>query len=46
VRAYIQPRMVQRGHRREVSMADTVMLLLATASFVFFLGYVAVCDRL
>jgi len=27
-------------------MADTVMLVLATASFLFFLGYVAVCDSL
>jgi hypothetical protein len=29
-----------------MSMLDAVMLLLGTASFVIFLGYVAVCDRL
>jgi hypothetical protein len=27
-------------------MLDAVMLLLGTASFVLFLGYVAVCDML
>jgi hypothetical protein len=29
-----------------MSMLDAVMLALGTASFVLFLGYVAVCDRL
>jgi hypothetical protein len=29
-----------------MSMLDVVMLALGTASFVLFLGYVAVCDRL
>jgi hypothetical protein len=27
-------------------LLDAVMLILGTASFVLFLGYVAVCDRL
>ena len=29
-----------------MTMSDALMLVLGTGSFVLFLGYVAVCDRL